>query len=213
MHIEAHLLDANGKLNRHRTQLLTVIPQAASKAAKLLNADGIDISVSPFKPGDAPKSGIGGFSLSPYRVEVFLDSEREDLSGVINNELPAVLGHEMHHCVRNLSNPLPQTLGECITVEGLATHFELQMNDGKVPSLFNELTNCDWLELLEKAKPLLKEKVFSFDDWFLGGDVERLPKYAGYFIGFNAISHYKNKGSFSDLDVINLSAEKLFGDL
>src|SRR5690606_451408 len=39
------------------------------------NADGIDVSVSPYKPGDAPSSGIGGFSFSPYRVEILLDSE------------------------------------------------------------------------------------------------------------------------------------------
>ena len=210
MALETHILDANRKLARHTSQLLTIAPLAARKAAELLNADGIDVSISPFKPGDAPASGIGGYSFSPYRIELLLDSEREDLSEVIARELPAVLGHEMHHCVRSLSNPNPLTLGECITTEGLATHFELQMNGGELPSLFNSFPDVHWRELLEKAQPLLEEKVFSFTDWFLGTDPERLPKYTGYLIGFKAVSHYKISKQYSDLEMMNLTADELF---
>lgn len=102
MSIKTHILDANGKLKDYKDLLAAALPEAAVKAARLLNADGIDVSVSPYKPGDAPSSGIGGYSFSPYRVELLLDSEREDLGEIIRNELPAVLGHEVHHCVRSI---------------------------------------------------------------------------------------------------------------
>src|SRR5690606_28476349 len=104
------------------------------------------------------------------------------------NELPAVLGHEMHHCVRSIYFPNPLTLWECIATEGLATHFERQMNGGIEPSLFKSFPELDWRELLDAARPLRDERAFSFHDWFLGGNPEKMPKYAGYFIGFKAVS-------------------------
>jgi len=213
MSIHTHILDANGKLKDHEDLLVAVVPQAATKAARFLNADGIDVSVSPYKPGDAPSSGIGGFSFSPYRVEILLDSEREDIGKIIRNELPAVLGHEMHHCVRSTYFPNPLTLWECIATEGLATHFERQMNGGVEPSLFKSFPELDWRELLEAARPLRDERAFSFHDWFLGGNPEKIPKYAGYFIGFKAVAHYQSKGNYSDLDMLKLTAEELYACL
>lgn len=213
MSIEMHILDANGKLKDCESLLAIVLPEAAMRAAKLLNADGIDISVSPFKPGEAPDSGIGGYSFSPYRAELLLDSEREDIGEVIRNELPAVLGHEMHHCVRSKHFKNSLTLWECITTEGLATHFERQMNGGNEPSLFRNFPDYDWRELLDAARPLRDEKVFCFHDWFLGGNPERLPKYAGYFIGYKAVSVYQSRGNHSDFDMLKITPEELYACL
>jgi len=210
MTIETHILDANRKLQAYESLLSEILPESAMRAADLLNVDGINVSVSPYKSGDAPRSGIGGYSFSPYRIELLLDCDREDLYEVIRRELPAVLGHEMHHCVRSKYFSNPTTLWECITTEGLATHFELQMNGGVQPSLFNNFPDVDWRELLETARPLRNEKAFSFDDWFLGGDPERMPKYAGYFIGFNAVSSFQSKGNHSDLDMLRITAEELY---
>ena len=210
MTIETHILDANRKLQRHQDLLTSILPETAMIAANLLNADGINVSVSPFKPGGAPESGIGGFSFSPYRMEILLDSDREDLEDVIHNELPAVLGHEMHHCVRSKYVAEPITFWEHITIEGLATHFELQMNGGMQPSLFQKFPQLDWRELLETVRPIRNERAFSFHDWFLGGSPERIPKYAGYFIGYKAVSHFQKTGNYSDLDMLKVTADELY---
>lgn len=214
MSIETHILDVNRKPVASYDQLLSIVPQSAAKAAKLLNADGINISLIPFKSGYAPKSGIGGFSFSPYRLELLLDSEREDLGQIIRSELPAVLGHEMHHCVRAKHNSNPATLGEFITIEGLATHFEIQMNGGVQPSLFKKFpAKVDWRDLLEEALPSLNTKAFSFNDWFLGGNAEQIPKYTGYMIGFLAVSYYKSQAEVSDFDMIDLTCDELLQHL
>jgi hypothetical protein len=210
MPIDMHILDTNRKLVAHHDLLRQLVPPAASKAAKLLDAQGIDISISPFKPGDAPSSGIGGYTISPYRVELLLDCKRQDLPEVMQRELPAVLGHEIHHCVRELNSPNPVTLGECITTEGLATHFELHMNGGLTPSLLHGLSDVDWRKLLEVARPNLDEKAFSFEDWFPGNDPEHLPGYTGYLIGFMAVSHYLKEKKLTDADIVDLTADELF---
>ena len=210
MTIETHILDANRKLHRHHGLLTSILPETAIRAANLLNADGINVSVSPFKPGGAPESGIGGFSFSPYRMEILLDSEREDLEAIIYNELPAVLGHEMHHCVRSKYAAEPITFWEHITIEGLATHFERQMNGGVQPSLFNNFPEVDWRELLDAVRPIRNERAFSFRDWFLGGSPEQIPKYAGYFIGYKVVSHFQKAGNYSDLDMLKVTADELY---
>ncbi|GFZ81594.1 hypothetical protein GCM10011403_26160 [Pseudohongiella nitratireducens] len=69
MSIETHILDVNRNLVACYNQLLSIVPEPAAKAAKLFNAEGINMSLSPFKSGDAPKSGIGGFSFSAYRLD------------------------------------------------------------------------------------------------------------------------------------------------
>jgi hypothetical protein len=204
------MLNATGKLNKYIPLLEDKIQYALGKIRDHFILDCIDITVTPFHKGDASPSGIGGYSLSPHRVELLLDCDREDLDEVINNELTAVLAHEIHHSVRIGLGIPSDTLGEQIITEGMACHFELAVTNGKIPSLFNNLKNHDWQPLLEQIKPLLDEKNQSVSKYFLGSEPDKFPKYAGYWIGFNLISLYVHKNKTSEFELAGMGAERFF---
>ncbi|MGD9161637.1 MAG: hypothetical protein PVG39_24720, partial [Desulfobacteraceae bacterium] len=72
MPINISMLNATGKLNKYIPLLEDKIQYALGKIRDHFILDCIDITVTPFHKGDASPSGIGGYSLSPHRVELLL---------------------------------------------------------------------------------------------------------------------------------------------
>ena len=210
MPINISMLNATGKLNKYTSVLEDKIQNTLEKISDYFLLDCLDITVTPFHKGDASPSGIGGYSLSPHRVELLLDCDREDLDEVINNELASVLAHEIHHSVRIGLGVPSDTLGQQIITEGMACHFELAITNGKIPSLFNSLKNHDWQILLEQMKPLLDEKNQSVSKYFLGSEPDKFPKYAGYWVGFNLISLYVEKHQTGEFELAGMDSERFF---
>ena len=104
------LLNATGELSplaEYLHQKLDDLSSQLSSYFDLSNNDlssndlsNVDLTVSPFDRNEVPQTGIGGYCLSAYRVEILLDTQRADIKNVIEKELAAVLAHELHHLFR-----------------------------------------------------------------------------------------------------------------
>lgn len=210
MAIIISMLNATGKLSKYTSLIENKIQYSLEIIRDHFAIDGIDITVTPFHKGDESPSGIGGYSLSPYRVELLLDCDREDLDRVIESELLAVLAHEIHHSIRIARGIPSETLGQQIITEGMACHFEVVVTGGKVPSLFDKLKYHDWRALLEQMKPLLDKKNQPVNKYFLGSEPDAFPKYAGYWVGFNLISRYLEKYRISEIELVGLDSQRFY---
>lgn len=210
MSIEAYILNATHQLDQVSDLLANWLHAYAPKIAATLELHSLDITVSPFESGAAPKSGIGAYMLSPHRIEILVDTDSQDLANIIKSELPSVLAHEMHHCARSHIVPKETTLAENILTEGLACHFEQQFNGGRTPSLFDDISTTPWEALFEHVRPHLRDSEFSFDYWFLGEKPDEVPKYAGYWIGYNLVISYAQDHGLGYKHLVGLESEDLF---
>ena len=204
------MLNATGKLNKYTSLVEERIQYSLDIIKNYFKIDCIDITVAPFHKGDESPSGIGGYSLNPHRVELLLDCDRRDLDKVIDNELESVLAHEIHHSIRIGLGIPSDTLGQQIITEGMACHFELVVTGGKLPSLFDDLKNYDWVGSLEQMKPLLDKKNQSVNKYFLGSDPDEFPKYTGYWVGFNLISLYLKKNKTSEFELAGMDSKNFY---
>ncbi|MBE5145038.1 DUF2268 domain-containing protein [Vibrio parahaemolyticus] len=201
------LLNATGALSSVADYLYEQLNSLSLQLADHFELTNIDVTISPFGHSDAPQSGIGGYCLSPYRVEVLLDTQRTDIKTVIENELAAVLAHELHHLFRMRAGENGLTLGEVLIMEGLACHFERQVNGGIIPSLFELIKDRDWRPFYTEMKDKLTSLDYNFDAYFLGSDESRWPKYMGYWVGYNLVAEYLANFQGSELDLVGAKAE------
>ncbi|PSV50586.1 MULTISPECIES: DUF2268 domain-containing putative Zn-dependent protease [unclassified Photobacterium] len=212
MAVKITILNASGKLSQYSDLLEHTIGCALIKIGEFLEVSNIDITVSPFQTGEESPSGLGGYALSEHRVELLVDSSRDDIAEIIKTELLEVLAHELHHAVR-LSFHMPTgTLSQQLIMEGLACHFENLVTNGKPSSLFKELDNYDWRNGLEQMSHLLDTKDFSLDKLFLGSHPDEFPKYAGYWIGYNLVAEYAKNHNATDAEMIKLEPSHFLND-
>lgn len=116
-----------------------------------------------------------------------LDANHPNLRSSIENEFPAVLVHEMHHCARLAAIPVADTLGECFVIEGLACQFETEVTGLTLPSFIPADVDRKCRDYLAMSLPILNSSDFDFDQWFLGKSPEEMPKYTGFAPGFGLV--------------------------
>lgn len=205
------ILNAPGRFDGLQEIIETVSSDTSSKLRALFDLKQLDVTISAYSKGEAPVSGIGGWAINSYRIEILLDAEREDIREVIEAELPAVLAHEVNH-IERMKLKLPvETLAEHLINEGLACHFEKEFNGDELPSLFKEIQEHCWKDMFTKMKPHLANKEFHFPTFFYSGENENFPKYAGYWVGFNLVVDYLTKTGINEKEALALPSEAFFG--
>lgn len=159
MNIKLTILNAAGKFDQIYGLLEAESQRAIRLIEKQFSMAPVDITLSSVSADDAPL-GIAGFVISPCRIEIMLDTNRDDLLTIIKQDLAAVIAHEVHHVVRASSGVENQTLLQNIVAEGLACHFETKFNVNTLPSLFNDIQHQDWVMLYEQMRPELHSVEF-----------------------------------------------------
>ncbi len=167
------LLNATGELSPISEYLHQKLDDLSSQLSSYFDLSNIDLTISPFDRNDVPQTGIGGYCLSAYRVEILLDTQRTDIKNVIEKELAAVLAHELHHLFRMRAGENGVALGDVLIMEGLACHFERKVNGGVTPSLFEQIKDQDWRPFYAEMKDKLTSLDYNFDAYFLGSDESR----------------------------------------
>ncbi|MGR5132390.1 DUF2268 domain-containing putative Zn-dependent protease [Vibrio alfacsensis] len=204
------LLNATGELSPISDYLLQQLEDLSLRLSDYFDLSNIDLTISPFDRNGAPQTGIGGYCLSSFRVEILLDTQRADIKNVIDKELAAVLAHELHHLFRMRAGENSVALGDTLIMEGLACHFERQVNGGITPSLFGKIKDQDWRPFYAEMKGKLTSLDYNFDAYFLGSDESRWPKYMGYWIGYNLVAEYLADFQGPELDLVGAKAELFY---
>ena len=190
MTIQCHILDASGALSSHTELLKDLLKNWVSHIGGRRPIRALDICVAHHPEGTNKELGIGGAAHSGIRLDIFLDANNPNLQSSLENEFPAVLAHEMHHCARLAEIPVADTLGECFVIEGLACQFETEITGLPLPSFIPADVGGQFRDYLAASLPILNSTDFDFESWFLGKSPEEMPKYTGFAIGFGLVGDY-----------------------
>jgi uncharacterized protein YjaZ len=209
MSIKINILNATEKF----TDVLDVLEFTCQKALvdikKFIQLPKLDIVISPCSEEYKTPVGIMGCVTTPYLIDIMLDTDREDIINLINNELAAVMAHELHHVIRTASGIEEKTLFQILISEGLACHFETQFRVNKTSIFFDEVKRHEWRDLYNQMQAKLKDSDFNYPVYFGGKDTSKFPNRAGYWVGFNLVSEYIKKHGGSAATLVGIPAEKL----
>ncbi len=167
----------------------TVTQKTIGLARTKLAISDVDIVFMSNPVEAVPHLGFGGYTPDAHTILISVDTQHKKLAHTLDTELHHTLLHEFHHAIRWRSVGYGETLGEALVTEGLADHFDVEMT-GDLPQRWAEALSAEEIErMLERARPLLS-KPYSHHAWFFGSDVERLPKWGGYALGYFLVGKY-----------------------
>lgn len=153
-----------------------------------------------------PETGIGGFAPSANRLEIHIDPDSEGIGERLEIEFRSTLAHELHHCARWAACGYGETLLEEMVSEGLADHFDIEVNGG-VPKPWSIALPKEQLDILEeRARNESEDGTYDHDAWFFGSDEEGIPRWAGYALGYAIVEKYMTRSGRKASELVGESA-------
>ena len=203
-----HLLKSSGRLNPFIDQIQSEFNNFIKKTEGILPLQDIDIVIYDNPYGTIPEIGIGAFTSYSYTIFISIDPNFPNLENSINKEFSGTLAHEIHHAYRAKYFNYGETLLEALIAEGLADHFDIEINKTGPKPWNNALID----EQLIKYKQLVKTEYFNKDynhnNWFFGFSKD-IPRWAGYTLGFKLVEDYlKKHPGQKPSSLYNLKAEE-----
>ena len=209
MATKINILNASERFSNVLDLLESKAQSSLIEIQKHIELPSLDIVISPCSEEYITESGILGCVSTPYVIDVLLDTDREDLSNIINNELTATIAHELHHVIRASFGVEEKSLLQILISEGLACHFETKFSHCITSKFFADVKKYEWRDLYSKMQTNLKDSDFNYPVYFGGKDIAKFPNRAGYWVGFNLVSEYINKYGGCAVTLVGISAEEL----
>ena len=209
MTVQLHLLNARGTLESIRARVEDVFPPAVETISALLPVSNIDVLVQA-GPAVIPEIGIGGYTLAADLLRLTIDPASPNLLKDFATEFLAVLGHELHHCLRYDGPGYGRTLGEALVSEGLACHFESELR-GSAPFYARVLDQGALQAMRARAHLELESNSYNHNAWFYGSVDLDIPRCAGYALGFSIVEHYIHRWDTRASRLWNVPAETFYG--
>lgn len=136
------------------------------------------------------ETGIGARAWAADRIDVWIDPVHPWVDAAGEEELIAMLAHELHHCARWTRPGYGSTLGETLVSEGLACVFETGFRGGIAPFWARALKADALREVEALARPRLAQRDYDHRAWFFGAPERGLPRHAGYSLGFEVAARH-----------------------
>ena len=128
MAVNLHILKASGRLYQFEPQIQRAFETAAKKVEQKLALPDIDVVVIDDPSSAIPETGVGGNAPSAHHVSIFIDPLHAGLAEKIVSEIESTVTHELHHAARWHTIGYGKTLLEACVSEGLADHFDIEVN-------------------------------------------------------------------------------------
>lgn len=177
-------------INEHKAiskSLTKLITSETKKTLHYINEyislNNIDIIIA-HEPENVAFGTISGFTQNKHTINVDLNVTHKNFKKEFPLALGKILAHELYHAIRNQKNKYPSTLLESCLDEGLAVHFEQEVFGGKPPHYAVRLNDTELAKVLKLARKEFSLKKYIHDDWFFGENTKKIPKSAGYCIGY-----------------------------
>lgn len=113
------ILNASKKFDGVLALLEAKALQSLDEIQTYFDLPNIDIVISPCSDEYRTDMGIMGCVSTPDVIDILLDTEREDLTDIINTDLITVIAHELHHVIRADSGVKEKSLFQILISEGL----------------------------------------------------------------------------------------------
>lgn len=168
-----------GELNKSLNKILEKLP-----------VSDIDIIISDDSKRIIPELGIGGYAPNDHQVFIYLNPQFPHLRETIQKHLKRTLAHELHHCMRWRSPGYGHTLLEVLVSEGLADHFDLEVNGGEAEPWCRALKAGEVAKFTEIARTEYFNRDYSHKAWFFGSKERGIPRWTGYTLGFKLVGDY-----------------------
>ncbi len=178
-------------LQNYRQRIEQATESVLNKAKTLLPTWNVDIIFSHVPEFTIKETGTSGYTPNEHLIFVYLDMHSQNLLNNFDEIIARVVAHELHHAVRAQKIPWHKpSLIEAFVAEGLADHFDIEVNNTDPPPWSCTLSDPEFEKLFAKAKQEgITEPDANYKDWTLGLRKD-IPKWAGYSIGFRLVDEY-----------------------
>jgi uncharacterized protein YjaZ len=190
-----------------------VVSGTIARVKAFLSLPATRVAVRANPQATIPELGVGGFTdVVTGHVTVSLDPQFHDLAFSLRTWFPLTLAHELDHAARVLHGPgYGNTLLQTLVSEGLADAFAGQVFPG-APSIpwDHALTPEQVRAIWAFARPRLGHLQNSarHGAWFYGSG--RVPRWAGYTIGFDIVASYlRNHPGATPASITRLPARRI----
>jgi len=184
-------IEAGKKLSKLEKTIKRIIDSEIGQIENLMRIPvDVTIIVNDDVSGVIPEVGVGGYSASPNLLYIRIDPDFKGITKTLDASLRSTIAHEINHCVRSFLRGPEKTLLEAIVSEGLADHFDIEVNGGE-PKLWDTSVKPSRLSAIKKKiKPELNKEEYDNALWFFGANEKNVPRWAGYSLGFYAVGEY-----------------------
>ena len=181
-------VEAGKKLAKLEKIIKRIINSEIGHIEKLMPIPAdVTIVVNDDVGGVIPEVGVGGYSASPNLLYVRIDPNFRGITKTLDVSLRSTIAHEMNHCVRSFLRGPEKTLLEAIISEGLADHFDIEVNGGEPKPWDTSVKPSRFSAIKKKIKPELNKEEYDNALWFFGANEKNVPRWAGYSLGFEVV--------------------------
>ena len=174
--------------NAHRDIIESKVSSGLSSINSLIPINDLRISIVDNPQLVIPEIGIGGYNPDEHEVILAIDVNFSNLDSTLEENLIAILAHEIHHAKRRRSVGYGNTLLQAVVSEGLADHFSIELTGIEPPPWSIALTNDELQNWIDAAGNSWSQP-YNHGAWFLGTD-PNIPRWTGYSIGFELVKNY-----------------------
>lgn len=193
MNIQVHILNAGRRLSPFKKTIETVSKSAIDHVTKYIPVDNVDIVFYDNSKRTIEHLGFGGRSVTNNLVMINIDPEFPNLESSLKENVQRTISHELYHCLRHYSYSKRHTLLESLINEGLADHFDIEINKSEPEKWDTALDKTQLEELTNRAKKEFNSYDYDNWAWFFGSKKLDIPHWAGYSIGFSIVGKYLQK--------------------
>ncbi len=199
-------MKASGRLAKIETELTSAFNEVAEKVSSKLSLPEVDVMMADNPNNVIPETGVGGFAINANLLYVNIDTDSLHFQSHLRQEIVSTITHELHHCTRIHSIGYGKTLLEAMVSEGLADHFDIELN-GYAPNPWSvALTDEEINTFFEKASLEFRKESYDHAAWFFGSEERGIPRWAGYSLGFELVGNYMKKTGKSAADLVKAPA-------
>jgi len=172
----------------HQPLIVALIEDTVTQASTVMSVGPMRFTVSAEFARVIPGWGLGGYTTGPESIEIVVDPSHPELARVLQDRLPQIVAHELHHSVRWRGPGPYNTLLEALVFEGLADHFAFELTGAPLPPWTQTFPEPETDLYLDRARAEL-DRPFDFEAWFFGIGTD-LPQWTGYTLGFRIVRDY-----------------------
>lgn len=187
--VRLHILNASGAFDLVSKLIEDEFAKSLRRISDTLSISDVDVALYNNPKGVIPEVGIGGYSPNGHLVFVYLDSRLPTLKRIIQEQLKRTLAHELHHCIRWRNPGYGKTLLEALVSEGLADHFDREVNGGSPQPWCTALHGEEVTTFFKRAEREYNAKDYHHREWFFG--TGSIPRWAGYALGYQLVRMYR----------------------